>query len=385
MKELVDNNLRLMVFESAKDLGEKIDKELVQLYGLDPKKNTFIIPIKENFFQDGHFKVEIKDTVRGKDVFMLTDVGNYSLEYELHNYINHTSPNDLMMELKDGIGACNRHAKSINIIMPLLYAGRQHRRQTRENLACGMMLHELDDINSVKTFLTFDAHDQGVEHAIQNYEFDNFYPTNDILCALIDDMELEDTRNIVFVAPDSGATGRRNVYLNSFNYDHIHREAGAFIKQRDYNTLVDGKYPVIAHDYCGNNNIEGYTAIVSDDMISSGGSMFDVIDELVKKKVKKIYVCVTYALFTKGIKEFNKYYKEGKITGIYTTNLSYIPPKYKREKWLHVCDCSNYVANIVYKIVNDQSISELLRDKSAPIKKLEEKYNNEQEKQICLF
>ncbi len=376
MKELVNDNLRIMVFESAKELGEKIDEELVRIYGLNPKKYTFILPIKENFFQDGHFKVEINDTVRAKDVFMITDIGNYSVEYKLHGFTNHTSPNDLMMELKDGIGACNRHAKSINIVMPLLYAGRQHRRNTRENLACGMMLHELDSIHAIKTFITFDAHDQGVEHAIQNYEFDNFFPTNDILYTLIDDMDIEDIQKIVFIAPDNGATGRRNVYLNSFNYDHIHREAGSFIKQRDFNNLVDGKYPVIAHDYCGTGNIEGYTAIVVDDMISSGGSMFDVIDELVKKKVKKIYICVTYALFTQGIEKFNKYYKEKKLTGVYTTNLSYIPKEYKKEKWLHVADCSQYVADIIYKLVSDQSISYILRDKSGPIKKLEEKYNN---------
>ncbi len=319
-------------------------------------------------------------------MFMITDVGNYSLEYKMHGFINHTSPNDLMQQLKDGIGACCCHAKNINVIMPLLYAGRQHRRNTRENLACGMMLHELDMMRRVKSFITFDAHDQGVEHAIHDMEFDNFFPTNQILEQMINDLSMNRLKKLVFVAPDNGAVGRRNVYLNSFNSKNIHREAGSFSKQRDYNNFVDGKYPVIAHDYSGMRDLKGYTAIVSDDMISSGGSMFDVIDELFKKKVKKIYVCVTYALFTKGIKEFRKYYKEGKLTGIYTTNLSYIPDKYKKEKWLHVCDCSSYVANIVYKIVNDQSISELLRDKSAPIKKLEEKYNESQkEKQICLF
>ena len=205
-------------------------------------------------------------------------------------------------------------------------------------------------------------------------EFDNFFPTNTILTSLISDLSKNRLKNLVFVAPDNGATGRRNVYLNSFNSKYIHREAGSFVKQRDYNNLVDGKYPVISHQYCGNDNLEGYTAIVSDDMISSGGSMFDVIDELQKHGVKYIYIVVTYALFTKGIDKFKKYYEDKKLEGVYTTNLSYIPDEYKNEKWLHVCDCSEYLANVIYNIHNDVSITELLRDRSLPIKLIEEKF-----------
>lgn len=377
MKKQIDcTNLRLMIFQSAAELGEKIDKHLLMRYNHNPDEYTFVVPIKENFFEDGHFKVEIEETVRGKDLFLLTDIGNYSTEYRMHGFINHTSPNDLMMELKDGIGACNSHAKYINIIMPLLYAGRQHRRNTRENLMCGMMLHEIDSMSKMKSFITFDAHDQGVEHAIHNMEFDNFFPTNTILEDFIRDVPTESLENIVFVAPDNGATGRRNVYLNSFNSGTIHREAGSFIKQRDYNHLIDGKYPVIAHDYCGTGDLEGYTAIVSDDMISSGGSMFDVIDELKKRKVKHIYLMTTYALFTKGIDKFEEYYRDGKFDGLYTTNLSYIPEEYQQAEWLHVSDCSELVADIIYNIHNDQSISSILRDKSYPVKLLERKFKS---------
>ena len=377
-KQVEKDNLRLMVFKSADDLGNKIDEHLLRMYNLDKEEYTFITPVKENFFEDGHFKIEINETIRGKDLFLLTDIGNYSLEYKLRGAINHTSPNDLMMELKDGIGACNFHAKNINIIMPLLYAGRQHRRNTRENLMCGMMLHEIDTMSRIKSFITFDAHDQGVEHAIHNMEFDNFYPTNTILENFINDMSMNRLKKIVFVAPDNGATGRRNVYLNSFNSKYIHREAGSFVKQRDYNNLVDGKYPIIGHDYCGNEELDGFTALVSDDMISSGGSMFDVIDELKKRGVKYIYIAVTYALFTKGIDEFQKYYDEGKFDGLYTTNLSYIPEEYKKAKWLHVCDCSKDVAEIIYNIHNDLSISDILRDKSYPVRLLEKKFEKKQ-------
>lgn len=372
--QISNEKLRLMVFKSALELGSKIDQHLLELYKLDKNKYTFLVPIKENFFEDGHLKVEIGDTVRGKNVFVLTDIGNYSIEYKMRGLINHTSPNDLMMQLKDGIGACNCHAESINVVMPLLYAGRQHRRNTRENLMCGMMLHEIDTMSRVKSFLTFDAHDQGVEHAVHNIEFDNFFVTNTILQNFINDLSKEKLQNLVFVAPDNGATGRRNVYLNSFNSSYIHREAGSFIKQRDYNNLVDGKYPVISHDYCGNADLKGKTAIVSDDMISSGGSMFDVIDELKKRNVKSVYLVVTYALFTRGIDKFQEYYENGKLDGIYTTNLSYIPEEYKEIEWLHICDCSKLVAEIIYNVHNDLSISGILTDKSYPVKLLEKKF-----------
>lgn len=376
-KQIEKENLRLIVFKSAEELGKKIDAHLLDMYHLDKNKYTFIVPIKENFFEDGHFKVEIDDTVRGKDIFTLTDIGNYSVEYKMHGLINHTSPNDLLMELKDGICACNCHAKAINIIMTLLYNGRQHRRNTREALSCGMMLHELDNIHSIKSFITFDAHDQGVEHAIHNMEFDNFFPTNTILESFINDMSMNRLKKLVFVAPDNGATGRRNVYLNSFNSKYIHREAGSFIKQRDYNNFIDGKYPVISHDYCGNEDLAGYTAIVSDDMISSGTSMFDVIDELKKRNVKYIYLMTTYALFTKGIERFEEYYKAGKFDGLYTTNLSYIPKEFSTAKWLHICDCSKDIAEIIFNIHNDLSISSILRDKSYPIKLVEQKFTKE--------
>lgn len=377
-KQIENEKLRLMVFKSALELGKKVDEHLLGLYNLDKDKYTFLLPIKESFFNDGHLKVEIGETVRGKEVFALTDIGNYSLEYEMHGFMNHTSPNDLMIQLKDGIGACNSHADKINVVMPYLYAGRQHRRNTRENLMCGQMLHELDMNQHIKSIITFDAHDQGVEHALHNTEFDNFYPTNTILKYLINDIEIKDLKNIVFVAPDNGATGRRNVYLNSFQSSHINREAGSFYKQRDYNNLVGGKYLVISHDYCGNENLEGKTAIISDDMIASGGSMFDVIDELKKRKVNKIYIVVTFALFTKGIEEFDKYYKNNMFDGIYTTNLTYIPECYKNKEWLHVCDCSETLAQIIYNIHNDLSISNILRDKSEPIKLLEKKFEGEE-------
>ena len=374
-QQLEDQKLRLMVFQSAWELGQKVDAHLLDMYGFPKDQYTFMVPLKENFFEDGHLKIEIGETVRGKDMFLLTDIGNYSIEYTMHGFTNHTSPNDLMMQLKDGIGACNSHAKTINIVMPLLYAGRQHRRNTRENLLCGQNLYELDMNRHVKSFITFDAHDPGVEHAVHNIEFDNFFATNVVLEDFIADLSTEQLENLVFVAPDGGAIGRTNVYLNSFNSPYVNRDAGNFYKKRDYNNFVNGKYEIISHEYCGNEELEGKTAIVSDDMISSGGSMFDVIKALKAKGVKHIYLVVTFALFTRGIDEFRKLYDSGMLDGVYTTNLSYIPDDYKKEPWLHVCDCSKQLAEIIFNIHNDKSISGILRDKSQPVKTLEMKFN----------
>lgn len=369
-----DEKLRLIAFKSALELGQKVNKHLLNMYGKNDESESFLIPVKENFFNDGHLKVEINDTVRGKDVFLLTDIGNYSIEYIMHGFTNHTSPNDLMQQLRDGIGACNSHAKYLNIIMPLLFAGRQHRRNTRENLACGQMLRELSENQHVKSIITFDAHDQGVEHAVYNTEFDNFYATNTILENIINDLSKTQLQKLVFIAPDNGASGRRNVYLNSFNYECVDRIAGSFVKQRDYNHIINGKYPIISHDYSGNPDLTGRTAFVIDDMISSGGSMFDVIYELKKRNVDSIYLITTFALFTEGIEKFKETYQKGDFNGLYTTNLSYIPKEFQKEKWLHICDCSNIIAEIIYSIHEDLSISNILSDKSYPLKLLRKKF-----------
>ena len=374
-EQISQEKLRLIVFKSALELGQAVDQHLVEMYKYDPKKYTFMVPINEYFFEDGHSKVEIKSTVRGTNLFFITDIGNYSIPYKMHGFYNHTSPNDLIQQLKDGINATNRHAAKVNIVMPLLYNGRQHRKKTREPLSCAATLAELDEMAGMKTFITFDAHDPGVEQATRKMEFDNFFATGKILEEFINNTPTSQLEKMVFVAPDSGADDRRDIYLNSFNCECVDRDAGGFYKKRDYNHFVDGKYPVIAHDYIGHSNLDGRTAIVVDDMISSGGSMFDTIDTLHDKGVSHIYIMVTYALFTRGIKDFQKYYDEKKFDGLYVSNLSYIPEEFKKEPWLHVCDCSKQAAQIIYDIHNDLSITNLLTDRSSPIRLLEKKFN----------
>lgn len=366
--------LNLIVLKSALDLGKKVDFHLQKFYNTD---KSFILPTKEIWFSDGHGKVELLDSVRDQDVYIFQDIANHSLTYKMHGYINHTSPNDLNQQLKDTIGACKCHPSSLSIIMPLLYAGRQHRRNGREPLSCAANLRDLDVDPYVKRFITFDAHDVGVQQALAYTEFDNFFATNVILEEFINNTDIEQLKDVIFVAPDAGATGRRDFYLNAFNSEHVKKDAGSFYKRRDYNTIVDGKNPIVEHSYSGSGDIAGKTAIVVDDMIASGGSMFDVIDELKKRGVEHIYVMCTFALFTNGIDKFRKYYEKGKFDGIYTTNVSYINPDYQNEEWLHVVDCSHYLAKIIYNLHNQESISPLLKDKSYPGKVLAKKFGDE--------
>ncbi len=372
-----NDKLKLIVLDSLKELGEKVDSHLKRMYGT---KESFLISKKEIWFNDGHGKVELLETVRDKDVFIFQDIGNYSISYEMHGLINHTSPNDLSQQLKDCIGACKCHPHSLSIVMPLLFAGRQHRRMCREALSCATYLRELDIDPCVKRFITFDAHDEGVQQALAYTEFDNFFATNSILEQLITDVDTEKLKDVLFVAPDFGAIGRMNFYLNSFNNDNIKKDAGSFYKRRDYNVIIDGRNPIIEHSYSGSENIEGKTAIIVDDMISSGSSVFDIMIALKERGVSHIYVTVTYSLFTKGIDKFNEFYENKMFDGIYTTNLSYIDNLYKKQPWLHVVDCSEYIAKILYNINNGESISQLLRDKSYPGKVLSEKFKNTYEK-----
>ena len=367
-----NEKLKLIVLESAKDLGMMVDDHLKKLF---KTKESFIIPAKEIWFNDGHGKVELLETVRDKDVYIFQDIGNYSMSYEMHGMINHTSPNDLSQQLKDCIGACKCHPSSLSIIMPLLFAGRQHRRMCREALTCATFLRELDVDPCIKRFITFDAHDEGVQQALAYTEFDNFFATNCILEQLINDTSIEQLKDVLFVAPDFGAIGRMNFYLNSFNNENIKKDAGSFYKRRDYNVIVDGKNPIIEHSYSGNTDIAGKTAIIVDDMISSGSSVFDVMIALKERGVEHIYVTVTYSLFTKGIEKFNEFYEKKMFDGIYTTNLSYIDESYKEQPWLHVADCSKYIAKIIYNLHNGDTISNLLRDKSYPGKILSQKFS----------
>lgn len=376
-KKLVESErLRLLVLKSCLELGNKIDKHLLDTYGYDSDEYTFMLDVKESWFNDGCEKVEIMNSVRNMSTFIFTDIYNSSGTYIMRGVEQHTSPNDLMQQLRDTIGACNGHSSDLSIVMPMLYQGRQHRRKGREALTCANWLHEFDRIKSIKRIITCDAHDPGVEQALYDTEFENIFLTNVLLENFINNVSDDELRDIIFVAPDYGAIGRTNVYLNSFASPNIMRYLGICYKERDYNNVVNGKNPVLDHRYIGSDDIAGKTACLVDDMIASGSSMFDVIDILNNKGVKNIYLFSTFSLFTEGIDKFDEYYNQGKFKGLYATNATYVNNKYLNREWLHVVDCSEYVAKFIRYMYEGKSITKLLQDKSGPGKVLMKKMDS---------
>ena len=347
-------NLKLIVFENCRELGEMIDKHLQKLTNT---KSSFIIPIDEVRFNNGEGKVVIKESIRKKEVFVLSDIGNHSITYKMFEYINHKSPDDHFQDIIRCLCAIRNQAKSVSLVMPLLYSSRQHKREGRESLDCAVALQALVDKN-IDNIITFDVHDSNVQNAIPCSSFDNFYPTNIILENFIKHEKL-DNNNLLAVAPDNGAIKRTNFYANMLGC----KLGGHFEKQRDIYKVVDGKNPILKHEYIG-RDVKDKDILIVDDMIASGESMIDVARELKKRGAKNIYMMSAYSLFTKGVDVFDKAYDEGLFTRLYTTNLSYVPKDVLKRKWIYQADCSEYVAKIIYTYYMGKSISPLLEYRS---------------------
>ena len=352
-------NLKLIVFENCKEFGEKVDKALRELTG---SKESFIIPINEVRFNNGEGKVVIGETVRKKEIFVLSDIGNHSITYKMFEYINHKSPDDHFQDIVRCLCAIRNQASSVSIVMPLLYSARQHKREGRESLDCAVALQTLMD-KGVKNIVTFDVHDSNVQNAIPCSSFDNFYPTNIILENFINNEDV-DNDSLLAVAPDNGAIKRTNFYANMLGC----KLGGHFEKQRDLYKVVDGKNPILKHEYIG-RDVKDKDIIIVDDMIASGESMIDVARELKKRGARKIFMMSAYSLFTKGIEVFDEAYKEGLFTRLYTTNLSYVPSDALKKEWIYQVDCSEYVSKIIYTYYQGKSVAPILEYRS---KKLED-------------
>ena len=350
----MENNLKLIVFENCKKLGELVDKHLQDLTG---EKSSFIIPIDEVRFNNGEGKIVIKETVRKKEIFLLSDIGNHSITYKMFGYMNHKSPDDHFQDVIRTLCAIRDQAHSTSLVMPLLYSSRQHKREGRESLDCAVALQTLKE-KGIKNIITFDVHDSNVQNAIPCSSFDNFYPTNIILEQFVENEKLDNSR-LLAVSPDSGAIKRTNYYANMLGCEL----GGHFEKQRDLYRVVDGKNPILKHEYIG-KPVKNKDIIIVDDMIASGESMIDVARELKKRGARKIFMMSAYTLFTKGIKVFEDAYKEGLFTRCYTTNLSYVPKEALDQEWLYQVDCSNYVAKIIYTYFQGKSVSPLLEYRS---------------------
>ena len=361
----------LIAMDSATELGAKINKYLVkwaQEGGLN--KDTFLVETHCPRFSSGDGKALIKSSIRGDDMYILVDVGNYNCTYQLFGKENCMSPDDHFQDLKRIIQAMSGKAHRITVIMPILYGGRQHRRNYRESLDCAAALQELEAM-SVENIVCFDAHDPRVCNAIPLTGFDNIMPTYQVLKAMfktIDNLEVS-TSSFMVVSPDEGAMNRNMYYASVLGVD-----LGMFYKRRDYSRVVNGRNPIVAHEYLG-NSVEGKTVFISDDIISSGESMLDIAYELKKRKAKRIIAYATYPIFTNGLDKFDKAYEEGMIDYVFGTNLTYRTPELLARDWFCEVDVSKYIAYLIAALNHDMSTSKVI-DPHLKISQLLEKHNN---------
>ena len=357
--------LGIVPLAGARELSEKVEAHLVRWAkraGMDV--DTFIIENSCPRFSSGDSKGLIKSTVRGYDLFFVVDVGNYSLTYNYFGNQNHMSPDDHYQDLKRLIQAASGKAHRVNVVMPLLYGGRQHRRSYRESLDCAYMLQELQQMG-VSNVLTFDAHDPRVQNAVPVMGFDNLMPTYQVLKKLFKDFPdlSTDKKDFMIVSPDEGALNRNMYYASVLGVD-----MGMFYKRRDYSQVVNGRNPIVAHEYLG-DSVEGKDIFIADDIISSGESMLDIAYELKKRKANRIFAYSTYAIFTNGLKAFDKAFEEGVISGVLGSNLTYRTPALRSRPWFHEVDCSKYIAYFIAALNYDLSVSAII-DPSAKVHQL---------------
>lgn len=356
------SNLGLIVMDNFKEFGDKVNKHLQEINNLP---NNFLIKTDVVRFNNGEGKVVIKETIREKDVFILSDIGNYTCTYNMFGFDNHMSPDDHFQDIKRVISAISGNTEKISLINPLLYAARQHKRKGRESLDCAIALQELERLG-IKTLVTFDVHDPNVQNAIPCLSFENFYPTHIMIEEFIK-RESIDFNNLLIISPDTGAVDRARYYADTLKTD-----VGMFYKRRDLSVVVDGKNPIVAHEYMG-RDVKDKDIIIVDDMIASGGSVLEVAEELKKRGAKDIYVFATFAFFTKGLEEFNRANQKGEIKKIYATNLTYIAEAVRNANWFEEVDCSYFVAQIISTLHHKQSLSPLLDRKYKIIEEINRK------------
>lgn len=339
------SNLRLLIMDNFKEVGEKIVENI--------KEEDAYVKFNTIRFSNGEGKANIVDTIRGKDVFILSDVGNYGVTYKMHGIDHRMSPDDHFQDIKRVIAAMSGQANEITVIMPMLYESRQHRKKAKESLDCALALRELENLG-VDRIITIDCHDPNVCNAVPTMQFENFYATNEILKEII---KKENTNDLLVVAPDQGAMDRAKTFTDILEVD-----AGVFEKRRDLSRVVNGKNPIVEHKYMG-PDVAGKNIIVVDDMIASGGSILDVGEKLKVNGANEVIFVATFGLFTEGLDKFDKAYNSGIFDKLYTTNLTYIPEEYKRKEWLEVVDCSKKMTDIISTIYEHKSIKPLKNGK----------------------
>lgn len=331
-------------------------------------RDSFIISSDCPRFENGEGKGVIRETVRGYDIYIVADIGNYHCTYKMFGMDCPMSPDDHFQDIKRVIAAIGGRARRITVIMPLLYEGRQHRRQSRESLDCAVALQELEHLG-VDNIFTFDAHDPRVQNAIPLTGFNNLLPTYQIIRALLEkEKNLEISRGkMLVVSPDEGAMGRCIYYASILGLD-----VSMFYKRRDYTRVVNGKNPIIQHEYLG-DNLEGKDVLLVDDLISSGESILGIVKELKRRKARRIFIAATFVLFAEGIGRFQEAYREGMINRVFGTNLTYQREELANEPWFVSVDMSEFIAYLIDLLNHDHSISALF-DPSTKIEEVLKKY-----------
>ena len=371
-------DLGIIPLQSCSELGNMVNEYIVDwrkeresvLHQDDKIKDSYIVNTKCSRFGSGEAKGTILDSIRGKDLYLLVDVTNYSIEYSLCGHMNKMSPDDHYSDLKRIITAAAGKARRINVIMPFLYESRQHKRTSRESLDCALALQELVRMG-VDNIITFDAHDPRVSNAIPLSGFETISPTYQFIKGLlrkVKDLQI-DSEHMMAISPDEGGTNRAVYLANVLGLD-----MGMFYKRRDYTQIVNGRNPIVAHEFLG-SSVEGKDVIIIDDMISSGDSIIEVATELKRRKAKRIFAAATFGLFTNGMEKFDKAYEEGIIDGILTTNLIYQTPNLLSKPYYINCDMSKYIALIIDTLNHDGSLSEILSPNER-IQNVLQKYKN---------
>lgn len=372
-------SLGMIPLKSCEELGKKVDYYLVkwrterehehrdELVFAGYQRDTYILSAKTPRFGSGEAKGMINESVRGYDVYILVDVCNYSLTYSLSGHTNHMSPDDHYQDLKRIIAAVGGKARRITVIMPFLYESRQHRRTSRESLDCALALQELVSMG-VDNIITFDAHDPRVQNAIPLHGFETVQPSYQFIKGLLRNVKdlTIDADHMMIISPDEGGMSRAIYIANVLGLD-----MGMFYKRRDYTKIVNGRNPIIAHEFLG-SNVEGKDMIIIDDMISSGESVIEVAAALKKRKANRIFVFSTFGLFTNGLDKFDEAYNNGTITRVLTTNLIYQTPELLSRPWYISCEMSKYIAYIIDTLNHDSSISDLLD----PVEKIQNIVNS---------
>ena len=373
--------LGVIALESMKETGQKINEYLVKYrqnghnsFKTDPAfegylKDSYLIKHANPRFGSGEAKGTILESVRGKDLYILVDICNHSLTYKMNGYENYMSPDDHYQDLKRIIAACSGHAHRINVIMPFMYESRQHHRSGIESLDCAYALEELHEMG-VANIITFDAHDPRVQNSVPLCGFDNYQPFAQFIQALIQDEKdlIIDKEHTLVISPDEGALDRAIYFATVMGVD-----TGMFYKRRDYSTIVNGKNPIVAHEFLG-SDITGKDIIIIDDMISSGESMIDTARQLKGMGAKRVFICCTFGLFTNGLEVFDRCYEAGHFDRVITTNLTYLPPEIHNRPYFSCADMSEFTASVIDFMNHSVSMSNVI-EPAENIRKVLAEYN----------